>query len=193
VCYDPLFFQAARDRDLIPAGIPARKESIRDYLRAKQAEDSWTELQAVVYGEYIVNALPFPGFGEFLARSAKHNFKVQIISHKTEKPYRGPDLNLRQAAIRWLDSQHFLAPSRNGLPTESVFFEDSKEAKMARITACGCDVFVDDLPEFLAEPAFPPETRRVLFDPDRRAPLNSNVVSCASWFEVLRYVEEQFG
>jgi hypothetical protein len=46
-----------------------------------------------------------------------------------------------------------------------VSFELTKEAKVARIAALGCEAFIDDLPEIFASPDFPISTRRILFDP----------------------------
>ena len=47
-----------------------------------------------------------------------------------------------------------------------VFFELTKEEKLARIGSFGCDVFLDDLPEILQASGFPASTRRILFDPE---------------------------
>ena len=49
-----------------------------------------------------------------------------------------------------------------------MFFELTGDAKVARVTGLGCQMFVDDLPEILARPGFPVGMRRVLFDPDNR-------------------------
>ena len=47
----------------------------------------------------------------------------------------------------------------------NIFFELTKEAKMARIGALERTIFIDDLPEFLDEAAFPKGVERLLFDP----------------------------
>jgi len=57
-------------------------------------------------------------------------------------------------------------PARLGLPRANVFFELTKEAKLARIASSGVSHFVDDLPEFLAAPGFPGGVQRILFDPN---------------------------
>jgi len=44
----------------------------------------------------------------------------------------------------------------------------TKEEKVARVAALGCQVFIDDLPEILALKGFPAGMRGVLFDPERR-------------------------
>jgi hypothetical protein len=46
-----------------------------------------------------------------------------------------------------------------------VHLEATREAKFGRIASIGCTTFVDDLPEFLTDPAFPAGVVRVLFDP----------------------------
>ena len=56
--------------------------------------------------------------------------------------------------------------ARSQIPPANVFFELTKEAKVARVAAVRCDVFVDDLPEILAMSGFPEGMRRILFDPD---------------------------
>ena len=190
VCYDPLFFRAARDRELIPAEFPPTKESIRDHLRATQREDQWTELQALVYGDYIQYAAPFPGVADFLSEFVEQGHQLVIVSHKTKRPYRGPDLDLRAAATRWLEAQQFLAPAEYGLPRDCLFFEATKRAKMARIAECHCDLFVDDLPEFLADPMFPKGVHRILFDPTHRARRGLPFTQCQSWSEITLLVEE---
>jgi hypothetical protein len=48
---------------------------------------------------------------------------------------------------------------------DQVFFEVTKQHKVGRIAAIGCDIFIDDLPEILALPGFSDSTRRILFDP----------------------------
>ena len=64
-----------------------------------------------------------------------------------------------------------------------MFFELTKEAKAARVTALRCEVFIDDLPEIFALPDFPRTARPVLFDPAdqfRYAKLDR----CTSWAEI---------
>jgi hypothetical protein len=49
-----------------------------------------------------------------------------------------------------------------------VFFELTKEEKVARAADLGVDMFIDDLPEILAMPGFPLGMRKILFDPDNQ-------------------------
>jgi hypothetical protein len=64
-----------------------------------------------------------------------------------------------------------------------VFFEETLAGKLARIGALRCTAFIDDLPELLAEPAFPIGVRRVLFDPARRYPRDGRFERVGSWDE----------
>jgi hypothetical protein len=154
VCYDGLFHAEALSRGLIPANLRRDKSSVRDHLRAQGREDAWTELQGHVYGPAMSQARPFPGAKEFVARAKERGWRVAIISHRTAKPILGPAHDLHASARAWL--------TLNGFDVE-VFLEPTKEKKLARIAAERCDDFIDDLPEFLGEPAFPSGVRRWLF------------------------------
>ncbi len=50
----------------------------------------------------------------------------------------------------------------------NVFFELTKEDKVARAPQLRCEVFIDDLPEILAMAGFPDGMRRILFDPENQ-------------------------
>ena len=49
-----------------------------------------------------------------------------------------------------------------------VFFELTKEEKVARAAGLRCEIFIDDLPEILTMPGFPDGMLRILFDPENR-------------------------
>ncbi len=168
VCYDRLFQHVAAERSLIPATLPADKESIRNYLREQGQEDDWTELQGWAYGARIGEAEPFPGVCEFFSACRQFAIPVLVISHKTRLPVRGPRVDLHEAARGWLKNRGFHEVAEIGLPREHVFFAETKQEKMQWIRELGCSHFIDDLPEFLLEPGFPSEVERVLFDPWNR-------------------------
>ena len=160
VCYDPLFHVAALKKRLIPDSLATEKLAVRNYLRSRDREDDWTELQGDVYGTWIDLAKPFPGVVEFIKSSLAQGKSVVIISHKTEYPFKGRPHNLHAAARRWMRN--------NKLERIPVFFEATKDAKLARIAEQACNCFIDDLPEFLCEKTFPKLTRPILFDPQQR-------------------------
>jgi FMN phosphatase YigB (HAD superfamily) len=181
VSYDEAFYQSALERTLVPATIARTKQAVRDRLRSLGREDDWTELQGYVYGEGMRIAKPFAGALEFVAACVRRGVDVAIISHKTRAPYRGARSDLHAAAQAWLEAQGVYDAGRVGLSRSRVFFELTKAEKLARIAAERCAVFVDDLPELLTEPEFPPGVRRLLFDPNRAHAAVAGIEIVGSW------------
>jgi hypothetical protein len=169
-CYDGVFHAAVVERGLVPKELPTDKTSVRNHLRAIGQEDDWTELQGYVYGARMDLVSPYPGVTEFIRDAQRAGHEVFIVSHKTKHPFRGPAYDLHAAARRFLAERGLVDPARGGIPPERAFFELTLAEKIARIHALRLDAFVDDLPELLAEEAFPGACRAVLFDPDGHAP-----------------------
>jgi hypothetical protein len=184
VCYDDAFYRAARDRDLIPADVTPTKDGVRNWLRAAGREDDWTELQGYIYGARMDLAEAFLGVRDFMRMAREAGCTLDIVSHKTRHPYRGEKYDLHKAALGWLETQGFFDDKSLGLDRTNVHLELTKSAKLTRIGALGCESFVDDLPELLGEPAFPADTRRVLFDPNDAAPDALVYARARSWREV---------
>lgn len=182
VCYDRLFHALAVERDLIPYQTAARKSAVRNALRIAGRENDWTELQGIAYGPRIADAPPFGGALGFVQACRRRRIPVAIISHKTRYPYRGFSHDLHDAAFAWLTNQGFIGP--DALSPGDVFFEETKAAKLARIAVERVTAFVDDLPEFLSEPAFPPGVVRVLFDPAEAHPVSAQYIAVSSWGQI---------
>jgi hypothetical protein len=161
-CYDGVFHAAALELGLVPEALAPDKTSVRDHLRETGCEDAWTRLQGHVYGARMNLVSCYPGCLDFMRRAAQDGHGVFVISHKTRHPYRGPRHDLHAAALGFL--------ARHRIPAEHAFFEPTQDDKRARIAAQGCDVFIDDLPEFLAD--CPPSlvAHPILFDPQGRPP-----------------------
>jgi hypothetical protein len=92
---------------------------------------------------------------------------------------------MHAAARGFLAARGLVGNHPSQIDPASVFFELTKEDKVARAASLRCKVFVDDLPEILAMPGFPDGMRRILFDPenqfeDSRLPAGSFIRS-ASW------------
>jgi hypothetical protein len=164
VDYDGVFHAAALERGLIPADLPRSRTSVRDFLNGSGRKDDFTELQGHVYGARMDLARLYPGVRAFVAAAVAAGHDLALVSHKTRHPILGPRHDLHAAARGFLVANGLVGA--DALPADRIFFEARKEEKVARIATLGCDAFVDDLPEILAMPGFPPATRRILFDPD---------------------------
>ncbi|MFM7207023.1 MAG: haloacid dehalogenase-like hydrolase [Planctomycetaceae bacterium] len=190
VRYDDVFGRVALDLGLVPPEAATSKTAVRDHLRSIGQEDRWTELQGIIYGPRMMDAELFPGVAEFFARCRAARTPVAIVSHRTRFPYLGERHDLHAAARDFLARHAFHDAERIGLPENRVFFEETKEAKLARIAAVGCTTFIDDLPELLADPRFPNDVRRILFDPGRLHEPPAGVEAVASWADVERLLAE---
>lgn len=184
VCYDGAFHRAACERGLIPPNIHPSKEQVRDYLRSVGQEDDWTELQGYVYGARMDTVVAFAGAANCIRALVEKGAVVYIISHKTLYPYRGTRYNLHDSARNWLDNSGFLAEA--GLGMHQVFFELTKEEKLARIGALGCTHFIDDLTEIFFAEGFPANTERLLFASGAQGE-TEGVQTFASWKEIAAY------
>jgi hypothetical protein len=163
--YDNVFRKVAQQRGLLPADFMGSKQQVRDAIRLlPEGELKWQVLQGNVYGTGIQGATPFAGVGDFLRRARSSGDTVVVVSHKTEFGHFDPDrVNLRQAAMQWMREQGFFTVQGFGLLPSNIHFASSRSEKLNRIGELACDVFVDDLAEVLADPAFPGSVRRILF------------------------------
>ncbi len=187
-CYNTVFHTIASARGLVPVEPVLSKSQVRDLLRKQGREDEWTELQGYVYGPGMEQVETFPGVAESLKALVHGGVAVSIISHKTRAPYRGPAYDLRQFAQSWLEQRGFFDAGKIGLERAHVFFELTLEEKLARIAQQQCSHFLDDLPELLAEPAFPVGVCRLLFDPDD-AYASEPFERIRSWPELTTWIQ----
>ena len=165
VSYDALIHQTALERGLITAGTDAGKRTVRDRIRLLPDGDvEWQKLQGLIYGPRMAQAQLMAGAAEFIRECRMRTWPLYIVSHKTEfAGYDDTRTNLRDAALTWMTSQRFFEPAGLGFSRDQVFFEGTRDAKVARIRALGCTHFIDDLEEVFLEPSFPPDVRKCLF------------------------------
>jgi len=125
----------------------------------------------------------------FLRECRKRRIPVHIISHKTEFPNGDPKgINLRQAAWTWMHNKEFFIEDGLAIDPSRVAFHDSREAKVNAITQAGCDVFIDDLPEVLLHPDFPPEVTKILFTPEGESLPLKTVQVFSHWRDITHAV-----
>jgi hypothetical protein len=167
-CYDGVFHAAALERGLIPSDLARDKNSVRDHLNGSGRKDDFTELQGYVYGARMDLVSPFPGFAEFIdtARGAGH--QLFIVSHKTRHPILGPKHDMHAAARGFLEARGLIGEGTAQIDPANVYFELTKEEKIARAASLAVEMFIDDLPEILAMAGFPQSMRKILFDPDNQ-------------------------
>ncbi len=191
VSYDSLFHKVAVEQSLIPADVPQSKLAVRDYLRKAGNEDAWTEMQGYVYGARMGDAAAYPGAIEFMKLARNHGISMTIVSHKTRHPFMGPKYDLHEAARGWVEN--FLVENGDDLiEPAQIFFELTKEAKIARIAGSECDYFIDDLPEILRMPGFPEKTGRILFDPENSHDADEMGAKFESWQQIRTYFEAKW-
>lgn len=193
-CYDGVFHAAALERGLIPADLGRDKNSVRDHLNGGGRKDDFTELQGYVYGARMDLVSPYPGFAAFVtaARGAGHD--LFIVSHKTKHPILGPKHDMHAAARGFLTDRGLMGAGPGQIARDRVFFELTKEEKVARAHALACEVFVDDLPEILGMSGFPDGMRKVLFDPENQfAGKTAPYERRTSWAEIAADVVRDRG
>lgn len=172
ICYDSVFCDLAKTWQMIPPDFHGSKAQLRYTVQALPEGDvGWQRLQGKVYGELIHQAIPFPGFKEFIAAcSARSEIEIYIVSHKTEFGHFDKNrINLRDVSRQWLNQQGFFNAGTPHLEVRNVYFESTREDKIARIKTLQCTHFIDDLIEVLDSPLFPPQVNRILFQPLQEA------------------------
>jgi hypothetical protein len=191
VCYDALFHTVAVEQKLIPSDTPISKLAVRDHLRRLGQNQTWTQLQGYVYGARMSEAVAYPGAIEFIREARRFGNEIIIVSHKTRHPFLGPRYDLHDAAAKWIEAE--LTDGASSLvAVDHVFFELTKEEKIARIGACACDYFVDDLPEILQMQGFATGITKLLFDPQdlhRTVNIRRRFVS---WQALLFYFDSKW-
>jgi hypothetical protein len=190
VSYDSLFHKAALEAGIITKDVPVSKVSIRDHLRLKGQESAWTKMQGYVYGARMGEAVIYPGVIDCLMWARSEGITMSIISHKTRFPFQGERYDLHEAATKWIE--HNLTDTVGPLiESNNIFFEATKEAKVRCIRRASCDVYVDDLPEILVDPAFPEQAAKILFDPDNHH-LQSSITRARHWTDVANFLKVQW-
>jgi len=188
--YDQLIYQVALTRGLIDHSVPKSKKHIRDLIRIlPDGEIEWQKVQGEIYGPRLMDAKIPDGVMNFFMICKCHNFKVYIISHKTE--YAGYDetrTNLRKSATDWMTINRFFDARMSPLSRHDVFFESTREEKLLRIRKLGCTHFLDDLEETFLEETFPQDVVRILYNPHLEVVSCQGVLVMATWRDIVTYL-----
>jgi hypothetical protein len=180
VSYDALYHRLALENGLIPQGIPISKQAVRGHIWKTVGDLPWQHLQAEVYGPRMAEAKLIPGAYGFFRRAGRTGAAVFIISHKTIYARRDhAGTNLHRTAMDWLTLQGFFDDPEIHLAREDVFFEATREEKIRRIRALGCQIHIDDLEEVLVQPDLD-GIRRIRLGPDRLGG-HPDITYCSAW------------
>ena len=174
VRYDNLFHRLAVEKGLIDDSMVVDKIGIRDYLREQGRDDEFTMLQGEVYGLRILDANPAEGMLNALDNLKLMGIPMVLVSHKTRFPYKGPQYDLHQAAMNWLNKNSFFSQEGLAWSQSQIHFESTKENKIRKILSLGCTHYVDDLPEIIN--MLPKSVKRILYSPGNVSSACSDIV-----------------
>jgi hypothetical protein len=180
ICYDQAFLTVGKDAGLLPHSFRGDKRAVKQALLAERPDGLlWRTLQGLVYGRRIDAAILFDGVPDFLALCRQRSVEVLVISHKTVLAHHDPLLtNLRDAALAWMETRGLFDVA--GLDRKNVHFEATREDKVKRIGALGCELFVDDLAEVLTDGGMPAGCRKILFGSGP----HDGLEHCPTWRDV---------
>ena len=122
--YDKLIYSLALEKSFLPAETPKNKKAVRDTIRQLPDGDlKWQEIQAEAYGPSISKATLNPGVKKLLATCHQFHIPYYIISHKTKySNLLNGGTNLQEAALHWMQQQHFFNDHKFRLSKKQIFF-----------------------------------------------------------------------
>lgn len=182
VCYDQAIEILSATLKL-PDDLNRNKLSIRDYLKCQNREYEWTEFQGTLYGPGMQYAKPYEFFIEIVNVLKIQKHELFIISHRTKYPYAGEKYDLHQFARIWLGNK---INSEKLICDKNIYFSETLENKIKKISELKIDLFIDDLLEVIDHKIFPTETRKILFDPDNTKTNIENRIS--NWSSLINHV-----
>ncbi|MCH1913354.1 phosphotransferase [Leptospira noguchii] len=164
-CYDKVFASSAKEQKLIPESWVGSKKELRDFIRTlDDGELVWQKIQGKIYGKFMSQATLFPGVAEFLWKCKFNRAEVFIVSHKTSYGHFDEEkINLRTAALEWMEQKRFFDSEEFHIPTENIFFAETRIEKIKKINELELSFFIDDLIEVFEEKEFSSNTQKILF------------------------------
>lgn len=187
VHYDDVFYKYAIEEKLIARGVEASKEEVKKHIRAlPRGNEKWTALQAVVYGRKMKEAIFKKGAEKFIKKCREKKIQISIISHKTKFDASGSGINLRAAAIKWMEMNGFFEKDSLGFSEADIFFESTRKEKIDRIIARKCSHFIDDLIDVFNEEDFPDNIVKMHYN-SRESETRSDVIAFSGWNEIYEY------
>lgn len=190
--YNCLFYNAGLSLGVLPVNSSQDKITIRRMLVERGLEDNWVKIQGLVYGKYIRSAKVMEGFSTFASLCFGANWKIFIISHKTQNALIGEKFDLHNSALDWLKENGIYGSGiKNAIC--GVFFETTRAEKISRINQLGCNIIIDDLVEVLHHPGLPKEMMKILYNPRGKESSNSDYVTATNWNQIYGLIARRYG
>lgn len=178
ICYTGVFASIAREQGFdVP--LASSKEETKRWFKDRNLDSAFTILQGEVYGSQLHKACLFDDVQKFIEDASKQGHQLFLVSHKTQYPIIGESIDLRAAAVKFLEKHR--VTSYNTVQMQNIFFEDTIDNKVARIGALNLDLFIDDLIEVFEHPNYPIHVRSVLFRNVVESSFLDNVEVYSSW------------
>jgi hypothetical protein len=188
--YEDVFYDTALRKSLISADTPKNKKLIRDRIRSMaNGEEHWMRLQADVYGSGISEARINDGVSDFFYLCKANNIMTYVVSHKTQfAKYDEEGFDLRNASLKWMETNHFFDAQGINLSPDNVFFESTRLEKIQTIRNLGCTHFIDDLEEVFRECSFPEGVIKMVYSPTKiMTPASMDWRVFTHWQEITEY------
>ena len=157
--YEKSFVKNAYKNKLVTNKNKNSTKKIIKKIIEKKSKKEWTKLQGEIYGEKINESILYNGFKKFYNSLVLENIEIIIISHKTKYPIIGKKVNLKSAALNFINTKL----KKKLILNKNIFFENTIEKKIERIKNCKCDYFIDDLKKIYENKNFPNNVVKILF------------------------------
>lgn len=188
VCYEKAITLLASELFELPQDVPRTKLGLREFFRATNREQEWTEFQGNLYGPGMTYAEPFNGAIASMQALVKNGHDLLIISHRSRAPYAGPPFDLHAAANTWI-TLHLQSAGLFISNNSAAIFLETREEKVVKISELKCEAFLDDLPEVLLTQGFPEGVLGVLFDPSGTHEIPPRCKRITAWAELSQLVD----
>jgi len=182
-CYNDIFTSEAKIKGLVNNEWKGSKQDLKLLLESQEdGQITWQKMQGQAYGPSMQKATLFPGVARFLLRCKLKGHTVFIVSHKTKYGhYDETKTLLREASLKWMNSQGFFQDDLFGINKHNIFFANTQSEKVLKIKNLNLDVFVDDLEEIFLHHDFP-EIKKIHFSSS--SSIHSGVELCNNWTDI---------
>lgn len=165
VCYDNAIEMLSYSVQGLPLDVERTKEGIKSHFMKEGQGESWTVFQGELYGPGMRYAKPYPDALDCIKTWIEEGHHVEVISHRSRKPYAGTAHDLHSAAKAWIEANLEQVIPHGQLAAR---FYEKKEDKIKAIAQSRCDYFVDDLVEIANDPMLSGLSGMILFDPNEK-------------------------